>query len=222
MIKNNIWVRIILIAAITIVALVLFGCSEDEKLSIFTTISEEITGTDSTVYVSVRLERTVPGPIGSDPELIDDALIMVNGDTLTFRNGLGLFQQQLVDLEKTVTIEVDDDSTLYTHKVSLNRITLGGMPLAENGPIEPYLEVNWNSPDPSWLSTVEIIQLDGTDGYSWSGPSPIQILIPDDYLNDSLRVSFYYSEALPFDENFEQVTYFFTQHSNVLVGDEIN
>jgi hypothetical protein len=195
------------------------GCDLDEDLSIFTLISEQITGQDTLLYVSVRLERTQNGVFGADSEVLDDALVTINGDTLIYKPTVRVFQDEFDDLSGPVTISVTEGGEERQHQVTLHRLTVVGIPQPEDGPLEPMFEVSWNSPKPTNSSALELYQFNGTNGELVRGVSPITILLDDKYHGDSLRVLFYYDYDLPFNSTFEEVTYYLTQTSDVLVAD---
>jgi hypothetical protein len=211
--------KIILALLVTLLFLAVSGCDYDEDLSIFTLISDQIVGQDTLLYVSVRIERTTGGPFGSDTEILDDALVMVNNDTLIFKTSINVYQDELADLSGEVLIQVMEGGEEHQHQVNMDRLIVLGIPQPENGPIDPLFDVSWNAPNPANSSALEIYQPNGNDGDLVRGTSPITVLLDDKYHGDSLRVIFYYQEALPFNSTFEEVTYYLTQQSDVLVAD---
>ncbi len=211
--------KVILALLFTTSLLVTSGCDYDEDLSIFTLISDQIVDQDTLLYVSVRIERTIGGPFGSDSEILDDALVKVNGDTLVYKSSVNVYQNDFADLNGTVLIEVTEGGEEHQHQVNLDRLAVIGIPLPQDGPVDQLFDVSWNAPNPANSSALEYYQINGNAGDLIRGTSPITVLLDDKYHGDSLRVIFYYQEALPFNSTFEEVTYYLTQQSDVLVTD---
>ena len=101
----------------------------------------------------------------------------------------------------------------------MDRLAVIGIPLPQDGPVDQLFDVSWNAPNPANSSALEYYQINGNAGDLIRGTSPITVLLDDKYHGDSLRVIFYYQEALPFNSTFEEVTYYLTQQSDVLVTD---